>query len=155
MKSVLLLSLAMTLVSCASNFNKKKPLVTQKVLGESIFRQDGKVTNKLQVFDQIGSSQKEIDELSEIKKDYVLALVGAGTGGALISFGVIDKNGMSKVLVGGLLAGLGYYFGIRADEKLAPYVEKHNKKTSSHTPQFLIEPSGESVALGLGYNFTY
>ncbi|MFT6632388.1 MAG: hypothetical protein ACJAS4_002351 [Bacteriovoracaceae bacterium] len=155
MNRIVIVFISMALISCASDFNKKKPLSTDQFLGETILRQDGNLTNKFQVFDKIGRNEKEKKELIELKKDYIMAVTGSAVGGLLIGTGIVDKHGMSKILIGGLLGGLGYYFGLRTDEKLAPFIKQHNNHTSSHIPEYLLNPNGEEFALGLGYNLNF
>jgi hypothetical protein len=157
MTKSLLLILCFCLISCASDFNANKRIDSEKILGESVYRQEGKIINKFQVFDKIGKTKSDNKDLSELKKDYILATSGAVVGGFLVGSGLFEKNASSKILLGGLLVGLGYYFGLRTDEKLTPYVKKHNKnlKRSSYFPFLLIAPDDKGVATGLGYNLAF
>ncbi len=155
MKSIGLIFLCVFLCSCATQFNKKKRLETDMILGEMTFKQDGKMVNKFQVFDEIGKSSKDKKELLELKKDFVLASAAAGVGATITTFGLIEKNGSNKILVGGGLVALGYYFALRANDQLKPYVEKHNRRKTSYMPNFLIAPEGKSILMGLGYNLTF
>ncbi|MAX66791.1 MAG: hypothetical protein QF441_03735 [Bacteriovoracaceae bacterium] len=155
MKNLVAIFASLFLVACASNFNPKKKVEVEKFLGESVFKQDGKMINKFQVFDHLAKNQADERAVNDIKKDYVLAVSGGGLGAALVGFGLLEKNGSNKMLVGGVLVGLGYYFAIRADQNLSPYVQKHNKKVSNYIfPEVFQDSQGKLVSgLGLKFNF--
>ena len=152
----ILITLALlSLVSCAVPFNKKKSVEVNKVMGEAVFKQDGKIVNKLQVFDDIGKNETEKEVLSELKNDYILALSAAGVGGFLITSGVLSDDGANRILLGGGLFGLAYYYGLQVDKKLDPYVKKHNQRTSFFTPELFPDDSGKLSTLGFKFSKTY
>ncbi len=157
MRKSLFLAIIILLTSCATNFNKKKKINSEKMLGESILKQDGETINKLQVFDQIGSNSTDIEALADLKQDYALALGTAAAGGAIVGLGLVRNSDSSSLLLGALLAGVGYYFAIRVDEKLKSYIDKHNNRVAKAGlyPMLFIGEDGHSIVNGVGYNFPF
>lgn len=156
MRNLLVVTLTIILASCASNFNKNKKIDRDFVLGEMVLKQDDKMINRVQVYDQIGR-KSDRKELTQLKKEYTLAMGAAGVGGGILGWGIVQENNSNMILIGGALAGAAIYYAIQGDKKLAPYIENHNRSVSrsSFFPHFFIAPSDRSVVTGLGYNFGF
>lgn len=155
MKYLVQLLLAALLFGCAVDFNKKKKIETETFIGEAIYKQDGKMINKLQVFDQIAKTEQEEKELLSLKQDYVLAASGAAGGGLLIGLGIFNNSGANMLLMGGILAGVGYYFAMKTDQRMEPYIKKHNSRSASVFPHFYITPGVKETPLGVGFNYSF
>lgn len=155
MMRILFTVVFLSLVSCAVPFNKKKNVEVDLVMGEAVFKQEGKVVNKLQVFDEVGNSEVEKKDLSQLKNDYILALSAAGVGGFLITSGILTEDGANRILLGGGLFGLAYYYGLKVDKKLEPYIKKHNQRTSFFTPDIFKGPFSNQYSVGASYFFQF
>ncbi|MBT4790644.1 MAG: hypothetical protein HON90_03660 [Halobacteriovoraceae bacterium] len=139
-------------MSCASDFNKNKRIEPKEVGGLKILKQNGKLTSRLQIYDELGRTKKEKKRLTNLKKEYALEVVGAGLGAIIFIKGLLGNDSAMTMLFGGGIFGAGYYFAMENDQQLMPYIKKHNQRKSSY---FFFAPSNGEIVPAIGRHFTF